>query len=90
MSEFGVKDEEWNYKENRKIILELIDMFSPSRCMFASNFPVSGLKISFNNLYKNYKKIVGNFSSNEKEDLFWKTAMNVYNLKKDELKKAAI
>ena len=58
--------------------------------MFASNFPVSGLKISFNNLYKNYKKIVANFSFNEKEDLFWKTAMNIYNLKKDELKKAAI
>ena len=90
LSEFGVKGQEWDYKENKKIILELIDIFSPSRCMFASNFPVSGLKISFNNLYKNYKKIVGNFSSNEKEDLFWKTAMNVYNLKKIELKKAAI
>ena len=64
LSEFGVKGQEWNYKENEKIILELIDIFSPSRCMFASNFPVSGLKISFNNLYKNYKKIVGNFSSN--------------------------
>ena len=90
LSEFGVKGQEWDYKENKKIILELIDIFSPSRCMFASNFPVSGLKISFNNLYKNYKKIVANFSSNEKEDLFWKTAMNVYNLKKIELKKAAI
>ena len=90
LSEFGVKGQEWDYKENKKIILELIDIFSPSRCMFASNFPVSSLKISFNNLYKNYKKIVANFSSNEKEDLFWKTAMNVYNLKKIELKKAAI
>ncbi len=90
LSEFGVKDEEWNYKENRKIILELIDMFSPSRCMFASNFPVSGLKISFNKLYKNYKKIVADFSLDEKQDLFWKTAMYVYNLKKDELKKTAI
>ena len=90
LSEFGVKGQEWNYKENEKIILELIDIFSPSRCMFASNFPVSGLKISFNKLYKNYKKIVADFSLDEKQDLFWKTAMYVYNLKKDELKKAAI
>ena len=86
LSEFGIKDQEWNYKENRKIILDLIDIFSPSRCMFASNFPVSGLKITFNDLYNNYKKIVGNFSFDEKQQLFWKTAMEVYNLDKDELK----
>ncbi len=86
LSEFGVKDQEWNYKENRKIILDLIDIFSPSRCMFASNFPVSGLKITFNDLYNNYKKIVENFSFDEKQQLFWKTAMEVYNLDRDELK----
>ncbi len=86
LSEFGVKDQEWNYKENRKIILDLIDIFSPSRCMFASNFPVSGLKITFNDLYNNYKKIVDNFSFDEKQQLFWKTAMEVYNLDRDELK----
>ena len=86
LSEFGIKDQEWNYKENRKIILDLIDIFSPSRCMFASNFPVSGLKITFNDLYNNYKKIVGNFSFDEKQQLFWKTAMEVYNLDRDELK----
>ena len=86
LSEFGIKDQEWNYKENRKIILDLIDIFSPSRCMFASNFPVSGLKITFNDLYNNYKKIVGNFSFDEKQQLFWKTAMEVYNLGRDELK----
>ena len=65
-------------------------MFSPSRCMFASNFPVSGLKIGFNDLYKNYKKIVQEFSLNEKEQLFWKTAREVYNLDLDELKKATV
>mgnify|MGYP003332845968 CR=1 FL=1 len=65
-------------------------MFSPARCMFASNFPVSSLKITFNDLYNNYKKIVRDFSIDEKQQLFWKTAMEVYNLNKDELKKAAV
>ena len=65
-------------------------MFSPSRCMFASNFPVSRLKINFNDLFNNYKKIVQSFSLDEKNQLFWKTAMEVYNLDKGELKKAAV
>ncbi|MDA9114105.1 amidohydrolase family protein, partial [Alphaproteobacteria bacterium] len=47
LSEFGVKEQSWNYKQNADIIYELIDLFGPQRCMFASNFPVSRLKISF-------------------------------------------
>ena len=80
LSEFGVKNQDWNYEENRKIILDVIDIFSPSRCMFASNFPISSLKISFNDLYNNYYKIVKNFSLSEKKDLFYNTALKVYKL----------
>lgn len=81
LSEFGVKGEDWNYYQNKKIIHELIDLFGPQRCMFASNFPVSKIKISFDDLYKNYKKIVKDFSDDEKKWLFAKTASEVYNLK---------
>lgn len=80
LSEFGVKGEDWNYYQNKKIIHELIDLFGPQRCMFASNFPVSKIKISFDDLYKNYKKIVKDFSYDEKKCLFAKTASEVYNL----------
>lgn len=80
LSEFGVKDKDWNYSQNEQIIKELIDLFSPQRCMFASNFPVSKIKISFKDLYNNYKKIVKSFSSDEKKWLFAKTASEVYNL----------
>ena len=80
LSEFGVKGEDWNYYQNKKIIHELIDLFGPQRCMFASNFPVSKIKISFDDLYKNYKKIVKDFSDDEKKWLFAKTASEVYNL----------
>jgi len=48
--------------------------------MFASNFPVSSLKISFNDLYNNYNKIVKKFTLSEKKDLFYNTALNVYKL----------
>ena len=80
LSEFGVKDKDWNYSQNEQIIKELIDLFSPQRCMFASNFPVSKIKITFKDLYNNYKKIVKSFSSDEKKWLFAKTASEVYNL----------
>jgi len=87
LSEFGVKEEEWNFKENASIIYELIDLFSPKRCMFASNFPVSKLKITFDNLFNNYKKIVEKFSIDEKKYLFSETAIEAYNLDKSLLKK---
>ena len=80
LSEFGVKDKDWNYSQNEQIIKQLIDLFSPQRCMFASNFPVSKIKITFKDLYNNYKKIVKSFSSDEKKWLFAKTASEVYNL----------
>jgi len=81
LSEFGVKGKAWNYSQNEKIIHELIDLFGPQRCMFASNFPVSKIKISFDDLYKSYKQIVKNFSDDEKKWLFSKTAMKVYDIK---------
>ena len=80
LSEFGVKGEEWNFNENASIIYELIDLFSPNRCMFASNFPVSKLKVTFNDLFNNYKKIVEKFSMDEKKALFSKTAIKTYNI----------
>ena len=41
---------------------------------------LKSLKISFDDLYNNYNKIVKNFSLNEKKDLFYNTAFNVYKL----------
>ena len=85
LSEFGIKGEEWNFYENAGIILELINLFSPKRCMFASNFPVSKIKITFDNLFNNYKKIVEKFSIHERKYLFSETAIEVYNLNKSSL-----
>ena len=48
--------------------------------MFASNFPVSKLKVTFNDLFNNYKKIVEKFSTDEKQALFSKTAIKTYNI----------
>ena len=80
LSEFGIKGKEWNFYENASIIYQLIDFFGPKRCMFASNFPVSKIKITFDKLFNNYKKIVEKFSRDEKKYLFSETAIRAYNL----------
>ena len=86
LSELGRKDEIWDYEQNREIILELIDLFGPKRCMFASNFPVSSLKITFNDLFTNFKKIVEKFSFDEQKLLFSETAIKTYNIKMSDFK----
>lgn len=50
LSEFGLRDAEWNEAENRRIIAEAIAIFGTERCMFASNFPVAGLRATYSTL----------------------------------------
>ena len=65
LSELGLKDRAWDYDENRRIVLEAIELFGVGRCMFASNFPVAGLRIGFDELYTAYKNMVTDFTEAE-------------------------
>ena len=60
--------------------LHMIDCFGPDRCMFESNFPVDRLSISYPVLWNGLKKIVKDFSNDEKHALFSGTATRVYRL----------
>jgi L-fuconolactonase len=57
-----------------------IDQFGPSRCMFESNFPVDKLSVSYAVLWNAFKKMVADFSEDEKHALFYDTAAKVYRL----------
>jgi predicted TIM-barrel fold metal-dependent hydrolase len=48
--------------------------------MFESNFPVDGLSISYHVVWNGFKKIVADFSEEEKDMMFSSTATRVYNL----------
>ena len=80
LSELGLKNDPWRYKENCAIVMEAIELFGPNRCMFASNFPVASLRITFDDLYRAYKTMVADFSLDEKIMLFRDTAARVYRL----------
>ena len=60
--------------------LHMIECFDPDRCMFESNFPVDRLSISYPVLWNGLKKIVRDFSEDEKDAMFRGTATRVYRL----------
>ena len=60
--------------------LHTIDCFGPERCMFESNFPVDKLSLAYPVLWNAFKKLVADFSEDEKEALFHGTATRFYRL----------
>ena len=64
----------------RRYYLHTIECFGPDRCMFESNFPVDRLSISYHVMWNGMKKIVADFSQDEKDAMFYGTAARVYRL----------
>ncbi len=64
----------------KKYYLHAIECFGPDRCMMESNFPVDRLSISYHVLYNGLKKIVQDFSEDEKDMMFYGTANRIYQL----------
>ena len=67
-------------KAQKEYYLHTIECFGPNRCMFESNFPVDRLSISYHVVWNGFKKIVAEFSEDEKDMMFSDTATRVYNL----------
>ncbi len=64
----------------RRYHLHAIEKFGVQRCMFESNFPVDKLSCSYAVLWNSFKRIVADFSPDEKAALFHDTATRVYRL----------
>ena len=62
----------------KRYYLHTIECFGPERCMFESNFPVDKLSISYPVMWNGMKKIVQDFSEDEKHAMFYGTAARVY------------
>ena len=52
VSEFGLKDRAWDYAMNRRVVLDALAIFGIERSMFATNFPVAGLRIGYDALVR--------------------------------------
>ncbi len=66
--------------KQKRYYLHTIECFGPKRCMFESNFPVDRLSLSYHVLWNGLKKIVQDFSEEDKHAMFYGTAAKVYKL----------
>jgi len=57
-----------------------IETFSPSRCMFESNFPPDRESVQYHVLWNAFKRVARPYSDAEKHDLFFGTAARAYRL----------
>jgi L-fuconolactonase len=64
----------------KQYYLHAIECFGAQRSMFESNFPVDKMSISYAVLWNAFKKMVADFSEDEKHALFYGTAAQVYRL----------
>ena len=79
-SEFGLRDEPWDFESNRRIVLDAISIFGIERCMFATNFPVAGLRVDYDTLVSSVSRMLVGFSDDERDGFFFRNAITFYRL----------
>lgn len=67
-------------EKQRDYVLRTIDIFGPHRAMFESNFPVDMLGVSYGVLWNGFKRMVEDFTADEKRALFHDTAARAYRI----------
>jgi len=80
ISGLGTVDWNWTVESIRPFVLQTIESFGISRCMFASNFPVDKLYSDFDSLYAAFREITKHFSMDERQMLFHDNAARYYRL----------
>jgi len=80
VSEFGLKDRAWDYEENRRVVLDAVAIFGIERSVFATNFPVASLRISYGALVSAMSRMLADRSAEDRERFFWKNAAVFYRL----------
>jgi len=78
ISGLTVLGEPWTRAANEPIILEAIRIFGVDRCMFASNFPVDGLKGSWDYLFDTFKTVTAGLPAAARRKLFSENALRFY------------
>jgi len=64
----------------REAILTVIDAFGTQRAMFASNYPVDSLRMSFDDIFGGFDEATGELTERERRDLFHDNAVRTYRM----------
>jgi predicted TIM-barrel fold metal-dependent hydrolase len=80
VSEFGLKDQGWDYQSNRRIVLDALAIFGVERAIFATNFPVAGLRIGYGDLVVAVSRMLDPLTPEQRDRFFWSNAKTFYRL----------
>ncbi len=78
VSELGLAGAPWDYSDNRRVVREAIEIFGFERSMYASNYPVAGLRIGYVDQVKAIAHMITDCSELERSQLFHDTAKTFY------------
>ena len=71
---------DWTVESFAPFIHETIDMFGPSRCMFASNVPPDALYKTYDQIYSGFYQWAVRYSADEQRQMFHDTATRFYRI----------
>jgi predicted TIM-barrel fold metal-dependent hydrolase len=80
ISEFGLRDQPWEYEANRRVVLDALAIFGIERAIFATNFPVAGLRIGYGALVAAVSHMLAHLPPEQRDRFFWKNAVAFYRL----------
>jgi len=80
ISGLSMYDHNGTFESFQPYILHTIKSFGVKRCMFASNFPVGKINISYSNLYHIFKRAVEHLPLDQQLLLFSSNAIKFYRL----------
>lgn len=80
LSEFGLRDRPWNWDDNAYIVRETLAIFGWQRCMFASNFPVAGLRIGFPQLVRDVLRMLDGLTLDQQAAVMCDNALAFYRI----------
>ena len=80
LSELGLENAPWTVESNRGVVLDTIEIFGIERCMWASNFPVAGLKISYKDQLNGMLEIMRDLRFSDLQKIFNENAIRFYKI----------
>ncbi|MBN3799423.1 amidohydrolase family protein, partial [Burkholderia sp. Ac-20392] len=89
ISELGLRHAVWNEADNARIIRDTIAIFGAQRCLFASNFPVAGLRVSYPALLRTFARAMTNLDDAARRAIWHDNALRVYRIDADAAAAAA-
>jgi len=76
----GAYDPDWTPESIQEVVLDCIRAFGFDRCMFGTDYPVSLLNMTVDQIYTNFKQAVAHLPLPEQRALFQDNAVRFYRL----------